>query len=100
MRRFLRDNALTLFFLALMVAALAGQALSGHAEFNQQQYQDAFSWTGYITSADFWNRTFQNWQSEFLAIASMTALAIYLRQRGSPESKPVGSAHPSTGVEG
>ncbi|MCL6737915.1 hypothetical protein PWE32_36470 [Streptomyces neyagawaensis] len=51
-------------------------------------------------AADFWNRTLQNWQSEFLAIASMAILSIYLRQRGSPESKPVGSAHTSTGVEG
>src|SRR4051812_12261940 len=224
MRRFLRDNALTLFFLALMLGALAGQALTGHAEFNGQQlaqggqpvslaayltssdyavdvaenwqseylqfflyifvtvwliqrgspeskspgdsgtesdarqktgrhaaadspawarvgglrgavfarslgllmgvffllswlaqsiagraaynaqqfaqYEDAVSWIGYVTTADFWNRTLQNWQSEFLAIASMAALSIYLRQRGSPESKPVGSAHTATGVEG
>jgi hypothetical protein len=49
---------------------------------------------------DFWNRTFQNWQSEFLAVASMVVLSIYLRERGSPESKPVGEPHTSTGVEG
>ena len=49
---------------------------------------------------DFWNRTLQNWQSEFLAVASMAVLSIYLRQRGSPESKPVGSAHSTTGIEG
>ena len=40
------------------------------------------------------------WQSEFLAVGSMAVLSIYLRQRGSPESKPVGAAHASTGVEG
>ena len=60
----------------------------------------AVSWTGHVTSADSWNRTFQNRQSEFLAVASMAALAIYPRRRGSPESRPVGSAHASTGVEG
>ena len=54
----------------------------------------------YALSANFWNRTLQNWQSEFLAVGSMVVLSIYLRQRGSPESKPVGSAHATTGVEG
>ena len=54
----------------------------------------------YAVSADFWNRTLQNWQSEFLAVGSMVVLSIYLRQRGSPESKPVGSPHTATGVEG
>lgn len=49
---------------------------------------------------DFWNRTLQNWQSEFLAVGSMAVLSIYIRQRGSPESKPVGSPHDATGVEG
>ena len=52
------------------------------------------------TTPDFWNRTLQNWQSEFLAIGSMAVLSIYLRQRGSPESKPVGAAHEATGIEG
>ncbi len=54
----------------------------------------------YPDTADFWNRTLQNWQSELLAVASMAVLSIYLRQRGSPESKPVGAAHSATGVEG
>ena len=49
------------------------------------------------TSADFWSRTLQNWQSEFLAVGSMAVLTIYLRQRGSPEIKPVGAPHYSTG---
>ena len=52
---------------------------------------------GYLGSADFWETTLQNWQSEFLAVGSMAVLAIYLRQRGSPESKPVGCPHHSTG---
>ena len=49
---------------------------------------------------DFWEKTLQNWQSEFLAVGSMAILAVYLRQRGSPESKPVGVPHHSTGIEG
>jgi hypothetical protein len=51
----------------------------------------------YLTSARFWFESFQNWQSEFLAIASMVWLAVYLRQRWSPESKPVHAPHAETG---
>jgi hypothetical protein len=57
-------------------------------------------WGEYALSPDFWNRTVQNWQSEFLAVGSMVVLSIYLRECGSPESKPVGEPHSSTGVEG
>ena len=57
-------------------------------------------WSQYIGTSDFWNKTLQNWQSEFLAIGSMAILAVYLRQRGSPESKPVGAPHDATGIEG
>ncbi|HEX2291188.1 MAG TPA: DUF6766 family protein, partial [Pseudonocardiaceae bacterium] len=58
--------------------------------------QQPVGWLGYLASADFWNRTLQNWQSEFLAIGSMVVLSVYLRQRGSPESKPVGAPHKVT----
>ena len=88
--------------LIFMLSWLA-QAIAGHVAFNHEQIrqnQDPVSWAGYVSSAEFWNRTFQNWQSEFLAVASMVTLSIYLRQRGSPESKPVGEPHDSTGVEG
>jgi hypothetical protein len=79
------------------------QSIAGHAAFNQEaarQQEPTYSWLQYVWSSDFWNRTFQNWQSEFLAVASMAAFAIYLRERGSPESKPVGTAHTATGAEG
>jgi uncharacterized protein DUF6766 len=51
----------------------------------------------YISSSRFWFESFQNWQSEFLAIASMLWLAVYLRQRWSPESKPVHAPYSDTG---
>lgn len=94
--------------LILMMGTIFGlswlaQSIAGHAAYNAQQlsdYEDPVSWLGYVASSDFWNRTLQNWQSEFLAVASMAVFAIFLRQRGSPESKPVGAAHDSTGVEG
>jgi len=87
-----------LFFLSWLAQSIAGQA-----SYNSDQFADheaPLTWLGYLGSADFWNRTLQNWQSEFLAIGSMAVLAIYLRQRGSPESKPVGSPHTATGTEG
>jgi hypothetical protein len=79
------------------------QSIAGRSAFNEQQLsqlQDPVSWTGYVFSSEFWNRTLQNWQSEFLAVGSMVVLSIYLRQRGSPESKPVGTSHSATGIEG
>ena len=88
----------TIFVLSWLV-----QSVSGWASYNQtrlQQLRDPIPWGSYLTHSDFWARTLQNWQSEFLAVGSMAVLAIYLRQRGSPESKPVGSSHEVTGVEG
>jgi hypothetical protein len=88
-----------LFFLGSLLA----QSVAGRAAYNAEQlgqFSDPVSWTGYATSADFWNRTLQNWQSEFLAVGSMVVFSIYLRQRGSPESKPVGAPHAETGSEG
>ena len=58
------------------------------------------SWGRYVTTSDFWNRTLQNWQSEFLAVGTMVVFTIYLRQRGSPESKPVGAPHDETATSG
>ena len=54
-------------------------------------------WTDYIGSSQFWFESFQNWQSEFLPVFAIVVLSIWLRQKGSPESKPVDSAHSETG---
>jgi hypothetical protein len=99
----LYSNSLGLVMGGIFLASWAVQSLAGRIAYNEQQLaqlEAPVSWGEYVVSADFWNRTLQNWQSEFLAVGSMAVLAIYLRQRGSPESKPVGSAHTSTGVEG
>ena len=58
------------------------------------------SWGSYLANADFWERTLENWQSEFLAVGTLAVFTIYLRQRGSPESKPVGARHDETGTSG
>jgi uncharacterized protein DUF6766 len=97
------SNSLGLVMGAIFFASWGMQSWAGYVAFDEQQLaqlQEPVSWAGYVTSAEFWNRTLQNWQSEFLAVGSMAVLAIYLRQRGSPESKPVGSAHSTTGAEG
>ncbi|HEY3089211.1 MAG TPA: DUF6766 family protein [Jatrophihabitantaceae bacterium] len=88
-------TVMAIFFLL----SLTAQSIAGQAAYNVDllhQHEDPVGWVGYATSADFWNRTLQNWQSEFLAVASMAAFAIYLRQRGSPESKLVGAPHDAT----
>jgi len=99
----LYSNSLGIVMGLIFVGSWGAQSFAGQVAFNEErlaQLQAPVSWAGYVTSAEFWNRTLQNWQSELLAVGSMAVLSIYLRQRGSPESKPVGQAHDSTGVEG
>jgi membrane protein implicated in regulation of membrane protease activity len=99
----LYSRSLGLTMGVLFLLSWLAQSIAGRAAYNGQQLsqrQDPVSWLGYVASSDFWSRTLQNWQSEFLAVASMAIFAVYLRQRGSAESKPVGAAHSSTGVEG
>ena len=88
----------TIFLLSWLVQSVAGWAT--YNESRLRQLRDPIPWASYLTNSDFWARTLQNWQSEFLAVGSMAVLSIYLRQRGSPESKPVGAAHEATGIEG
>ncbi len=97
------SNSLLILMAAIWILSWLGQSIAGAVELNQQQQahgEGAISWAEYLTRADFWERTLQNWQSEFLAVGSMAIFAVYLRQRGSPESKPVGASHAATGVEG
>ena len=97
------SNSLGLTMGLIFLASWAAQAVAGRAAYNATQlraFQDPVGLGEYLVAPDFWNRTLQNWQSEFLAILSMALLSIFLRQRGSPESKPVGAAHSATGVEG
>lgn len=102
-RTTLFSNSLGLLMLGLFLLSWLAQSVAGVVTYNADQLaerQDPVSWLEYLGSADFWNRTLQNWQSEFLAIGSMVVFSIYLRQRGSPESKPVGAPHVTTDVSG
>ncbi len=97
------SNSLLIVMGAIFVGSWFAQSVTGWTEFNQLQTdhgEATVSWIGYLGEADFWEATLQNWQSEFLAVGSFAVFAVYLRQRGSPESKPVGEPHDSTGIEG
>jgi hypothetical protein len=99
----LYSNSLLILMGTIFLASWFAQSITGWPAYNEEQTSyglKAVSWVAYLGTADFWERTLQNWQSEFLAVGSMAVFAIYLRQRGSPESKPVGESHSSTGVEG
>ncbi|GAA3018052.1 DUF6766 family protein [Streptosporangium longisporum] len=103
LRQGLYGRSLGLAMGAIFLLSWLAQSVAGTAAYNTERLtrlEDPVSWGQYALSADFWNRTLQNWQSEFLAVLSMVVLSIYLRQRGSPESKPVGAPHEATGVEG
>jgi hypothetical protein len=97
------SHSLLLVMLGIWLASWAAQAITGRVDYNSSQFdhhEAGVSLWQYLSTPDFWERTLQNWQSEFLAVGSMAVLAIYLRERGSPESKPVGASHEATGVEG
>jgi hypothetical protein len=97
------SHSLGLVMGAIFLLSWLAQLVAGTTSYNAERLQNLqapVSMGGYFLSADFWNRTLQNWQSEFLAVGSMVVLAIYLRERGSNESKPVGEPHESTGTSG
>jgi hypothetical protein len=100
LRTAIYSNSLVLVMGLLFVASWFGHSFTGWSEFNQEQREHgdaAVSWTGYLGKPNFWEQSFQNWQSEFLAIGAMVVFSIYLRQRGSGESKPLGTPHSVTG---
>jgi hypothetical protein len=98
----LYEHSLSLAFFLLFVISIALHAVSGAADYNQEQAVHAgfapLSPLQYMGTSRFWWESLQNWQSEFLAIAAVVVLSIFLRQRGSPESKPVDSPHEETGT--
>ena len=88
---------------ALFLLSWLAQSVAGWSSYDEDQLrnlQQPVSWAQYLLQPDFWDRTLQNWQSELLAVGSMAVLAVFLRQRGSSQSKPVGSPHSATGVDG
>ena len=96
------ERSLTIVFFVLFLLSFAMHAAGGTLQFNVDQRLhggDTVSVLQFMSTSQFWFESFQNWQSEFLALGAMAILSIYLRQRGSPESKPVDAPHDQTGSE-
>jgi hypothetical protein len=98
----LYQNSLTIALFLLFLLSFYLHAAGGTRDFNEEQ---AFhggrpvSTMGYMSTSRFWFESFQNWQSEYLSVGALVVLSIFLRQRGSPESKPVAHPHDETGTE-
>ena len=93
-------NSLSLAFLVLFAVSFLMHALGGLAALNEEREEHgeaAEGLTGFLLDAGFWFQSFQNWQSEFLAVLSIVILSIFLRQDGSPESKDVEDPNWKTG---
>ena len=102
-RLWLYSNSLVLVMATIWIWSWLAQSFTGWSEYNSEQLeheQEPLSWLQYLGSSDFWEATLQNWQSEFLAVGSMIIFSVYLRQRGSSQSKPVGAPHHATAEEG
>ncbi|GGH35217.1 hypothetical protein GCM10007423_26680 [Dyadobacter endophyticus] len=96
----LYQHSLSIAFVMLFLLSWIGHLYGSFTDFNDQQMlhgQPQKDLAAFLTEPDFWFETFQNWQSEFLSVASIVVLSIFLRQKGSPESKPVDAPHMETG---
>jgi hypothetical protein len=97
----LYKNSLSLAFLILFLISFFGHAASGARKHNEEEREhgstEQVTMLGYMQSPQFWYESLQNWQSEFLAVLAIVVLSIWLRQWGSPESKPVHAPHSDTG---
>lgn len=94
-------HSLSLAFILLFLMSFALHAYGGAIETCEQNLQhgqaECLSTARYMTTSKFWFESFQNWQSEFLAVGSIVVLSIFLREKGSPESKPINTPHFETG---
>lgn len=98
----LYENSLSIAFVILFLGAVVLHVAGGVKLYNEEQIfagKETVTYWGYLHTTRFWFESFQNWQSEFLAIGSMVILSIFLCQRGSPESKPVAAGLSQTGDE-
>jgi len=96
----LYENSLGITLALLFVLSFVLHALGGARDFSAEQVAHGQRPVGtmeFMTTSTFWFQSFQNWQSEFVAVGSIVVLTIFLRQRGSPESKPVAAPHHDTG---
>ena len=98
----LYENSLPVALLAIFLFSFVFHARGGARVYSEEQVAQgghAYSTWQYLQTSQFWFESFQNWQSEFLAVLAMVVLSIFLRQKGSPESKPVAKPHDATGSD-
>ncbi len=96
-------NSLLIIMGLLFLGSWFAHSATGWTQYNEEQAdhrQPEVSYVGFLRTPEFWEETLQNWQSEFLAVGALAVLTIFLRQRGSPESKPVGAANSTTAQTG
>jgi hypothetical protein len=96
----LYENSLAIALFGLFAFSFLLHVLGGAADYNEEQLAhggETVSALGYLATSRMWFESFQNWQSEFVSVAALVVLSIFLRQRGSPESKPVAAPHAETG---
>lgn len=95
------EHSLSILLFALFLGSFAAHALGGAHAYNEEQQshgQPTVTALQYMGTSRFWFESFQNWQSEFLAVAVLVGASVYLREKGSPESKPVAEPHHDTGT--
>lgn len=100
--RTIYENSLSLALVLLFVGSFVMHGVAGAAAHNEEQVEHGaqpVSVVEFMESSPFWFQSFQNWQSEFLSIWVLVVLSIFLRQKGSPESKPVDAPHSQTGKD-
>jgi hypothetical protein len=98
----LYSHSLSISLALLFAFSFGMHLLAGARHFSAERLQRGESAAGlldYLASSTFWFESFQNWQSEFLSVGALVLLSIFLRQRGSPESKPVHMPHAHTGKD-
>lgn len=96
----LYENSLAIMFVVLFIGAFVAHAVSGAAAFSEEQAlhgEPGVTAVEYMGTAQFWFESLQNWQSEFMVVALLVFASVWLRQRGSSESKPVAAAHSASG---
>ncbi|MCU7616297.1 hypothetical protein NZ698_03745 [Chryseobacterium sp. PBS4-4] len=89
-------HSLSISFLILFLLSFIFHFIGSFNNYNEEQIEkhlQTLKWNDYILDSQFWFESFQNWQSEFLAVASIVLLSIWFREKGSPQSKPVDAAH-------
>ena len=97
------ENSLGLALCGLFLLSFALHAIGGASDYNEEQREhggtEQVTAISYVATTRFWFESFQNWQSEFMSVGALVVLAVFLRQKGSPESKPVDHPHDETGAE-